>query len=213
MRWFAVLGVLALVLSGCASSKDSSSSTTLAPSTSKAANTTAPAPNHAPVIGAFAANVTKGAAPLKVRFTFNATDADKDNLTYVLSLGDGSANKTGALKAGNQTVVLANYTAAGNLTARLVVKDPKGAMANRTLALTITLPVVAGPHQCDIVPDQTVGDLYYTTEGGGNWIFQEANGIPGLQVENNSLTGPASGTIGESNKDWADCVNGDQLIF
>ena len=147
MRIAAVL-MIALLLAGCSSSGGSSSTTTTgAPSTTTTAPgaTTAPAStttlppssssgpadtNHAPSIDSFEANATG----LAVEFTFAATDADADPLTFVLSFGDGSTDATGALPKDNVTYM---FAAAGTYSANLTVSDGE-------LTATKTLLVEAG---------------------------------------------------------------------
>lgn len=103
--------------SATATSGTSSASSTSAPSSS---SSPAPNPNDAPV-ATIAANVTSGTAPLPVRFTLVATDADGDSLTYTFLAGDGSAAKTGALPA----TINHTFTTVGNYTAKVTASDGK----------------------------------------------------------------------------------------
>ncbi len=160
MRIVVLAVVLALALAGCVGTSDSSSSsnqtgtasgattasgtssqagaTSKAPtgsaSTSSSAPTSsgAPAANRAPSITLLAADVTAGAAPLAVSLALNATDADKDALTYTLGFGDGTADATGALPSGNVTHT---FAAAGNYTVKFTVSDGK-VTVNKTLLVT-----------------------------------------------------------------------------
>lgn len=163
MRAILSLALLAaLVLAGCTSSSSDESTSASTSATGKATTpssgtktesssstatgasaspTTAPAANRAPIIAAFSANVTGGAAPLTVGFSPNATDADEDALTFTLSFGDGSANATGRLPSANLTHI---FTVAGNHTVRLVVSDGK-AVANKTLQVQATAGASAPP--------------------------------------------------------------------
>lgn len=128
---FAVL--MLVVLSGCASpvepveSDDTSSSESTTPSetqtssASESGNVTSSTnategANRAPVIDSFLANITG----LTVSYSFNASDADGDTLTYELSFGDGSANVTGTGPVGNGTY---EFAAAGSYNLTLVVRD------------------------------------------------------------------------------------------
>ncbi|MEK6985399.1 MAG: PKD domain-containing protein [Candidatus Thermoplasmatota archaeon] len=167
MRRGALLSVgllLALVLSGCASkSDDSSTSSTAAPSvgsTESGAPTSSDSPssgaapssgapsssgapassgsNAAPVITVFAANVTD----LSVTFSITATDANNDALTYVLSFGDATANVTGTLPTANVTHA---FAAAGNYSAKLVVSDGKLSVNNTVLVQLSVVAAGAGP--------------------------------------------------------------------
>ena len=96
--------------------------------------------NRAPAINTFTVNKTTGLAPLKVSFRLNATDADKDALTYKLSFGDGSANATGSLPSGDVTH---SYSLKGNFTAKLTVTDGK-ISANKTLVVAVAGVAAAG---------------------------------------------------------------------
>ncbi len=147
----------ALLLAGCASKTDNASTgsgtnatsntsgskaTASGASSSGAASTSATASaNSPPVITAFSANRTIGKAPLAISFKLNATDANGDALTYVLSFGDGSANKTGSLPSANLTYT---YATKGNYTARLVVSDGR-ASANATTTVQAQAVGVSGP--------------------------------------------------------------------
>jgi PKD repeat protein len=144
-----------LILSGCTSKSDTSTSATGTSDTSSSGTGTngsgasgsgtssssgAPSStssgaraNAAPVINVFSVNKTAGAAPLKVSFKVNATDANKDALTYVLAFGDKTSNSTGSLPTGNVTHT---FTAAGNYTVKLVVSDGKLA-ANQTVVIKV----------------------------------------------------------------------------
>mgnify|MGYP001617646004 CR=1 FL=1 len=113
---------------GSTGSAGSSGAGTTAASSSSVASST----NRAPIIILFKANLTGLVAVLE----FNATDADKNPLTFVLSFGDATVNATGSLPKGNVTHT---FAAAGNYTAKLAVSDGK-ASVNRTLVLKVTLP-------------------------------------------------------------------------
>ena len=154
-----------LLLAGCTSSSDSDPSGSTSGSASGSATATAtgagtssgtstgtagsgtstgtagPATNHAPIITLFEANLTGKQAT----FTLNATDVDKDKLTFVLSFCDASANVTGALPASNVTHTFANP---GNYTARFAVTDGKDA-TNRTLNITVLAGGATAPKQED----------------------------------------------------------------
>jgi PKD repeat protein len=146
--------VACLALAGCSSKSDSTSSTAASgsdtasssggsssggstgggsSSTGPSSSSGASGPNAAPVITTFTVNKTTGAAPLKVSFAVNATDADKDALTYTLSYGDKTPDSTGKTLPS----LLHTYAVAGNYTAKLTVSDGKAA-ANKTVALKVT---------------------------------------------------------------------------
>jgi hypothetical protein len=210
--------VAVLAFAGCTSKSDSSSSTgtgtdtasgaasgtaTGSGTTSHAGTSTgvgatgttsaAPGANAAPAIHAFTANKTAGTTPLKVAFTLNATDADKDAITYVLSFGDGSANKTGSLPAPS---VDHTYLTKGNFTARLVVSDGKLA-SNKTLALKVTAPAATAPSGNPVTwQGYGVGTPAgcFTTDSDGNayldfdpaiagvWHFSATSTVPGASI-------------------------------
>ncbi|MEK6985914.1 MAG: PKD domain-containing protein [Candidatus Thermoplasmatota archaeon] len=175
---FALLG--ALLLAGCAgtsktdSSSDSTGSssvagsasgskatssstgTTSSPGTSAGSSSGASEANKAPAISEFSVNNATGVAPLQVAFSFNATDANKDALTYSLSFGDESANATGSLPS---AVVTHSFAAAGNYTAKLVVSDGK-ATANKTLIVQVAAGGAAGSGARQAV------DLSWVASGG-----------------------------------------------
>ncbi|HUR61115.1 MAG TPA: PKD domain-containing protein [Candidatus Thermoplasmatota archaeon] len=114
MRGWLAFGLMCvLFLSGCAQPSGSASSSpgthasgapaagttagaTAGTTTGATASSHATGPNHAPT-GALKANQTAGKAPLKVRFTLNATDADGDRLSYTLDFdGNGTVDAKGA---------------------------------------------------------------------------------------------------------------------
>jgi hypothetical protein len=157
---FALCTLLAAGFAGCSGKSDSSTSasgtasaSTSAPGTgsqsgtatgtgtgsASATSSSGTAANHAPVVNVFTVNKTAGAAPLKVAFKLNATDADQDKLTYTLAFGDATANVTGSLPAADATHT---FSVAGNYTARLVVSDGKAAV-NKTLLLHVASAAAA----------------------------------------------------------------------
>ncbi len=242
MRWLVVAAALALVLSGCASTKDgiasssasgssvskAAASSGAAASSSKAATSgtaavAANSTNHAPVVNSFTGKVTG----LNATFSLNATDADKDPLTFTLSFGDGSVNKTGSLPSGNLTYAFAK---AGNYTAKLVVSDGK-LTANKTVLMVVTAPAAAAAAgaldpNCQRPTAVSIPGGYYSDDrgspgagfvtGGGNWVYKETNGIKGLQITQNPGTAPAP-LGGSSDVDTLavkfNCQNGDELVF
>ena len=79
-------------------------------------------------------------APAIGAFTFNATDADGDDLTYTLAFGGNETNATGALVngTGNATHL---FAAAGSYNVTLTISDGKLSV-NRSLALNLTAGAV-----------------------------------------------------------------------
>mgnify|MGYP001619938352 CR=1 FL=1 len=134
-------------------SSAATSGTGTATGTAGATTTAGSSANRAPAISTFTVNKTLGAAPLKVQFKLNATDVDKDALTYKLSFGDGSADATGSLPAGNVTH---SFAAAGNYTVKFTVSDGKLSI-NKTLLVKVTAPAVAGPATTTFTASYEVG--------------------------------------------------------
>lgn len=165
--WLAVGVVCVLFLSGCAQkpSTATSSSTssspgspdTSTPSASPASTSTvapsstattskapaAAAPNHAPT-GSIKANRTTGAAPLKVSFKLNATDADGDKVSYAV---DFDGNGTVDAKLANATFPAQlnhTYAKAGSYNVTLTLTDGKNSTSYKT-QVNVTAPAPAGP--------------------------------------------------------------------
>jgi len=156
-----LLAALALLLAGCSSSPSSTSSSGKASSgasstgplgshssapgggsgggSSSGGPTGSPSSggsggaNHAPVITGFAASVATGPPPLAVNFTFVASDADHDALTWRLAFGDATTDATGS---GVNATVKHTFSAVGNYTAKLTVGDGK-AFANKTAVIHV----------------------------------------------------------------------------
>lgn len=150
-----VLLVAALAFAGCTSnatdddgeptssstsssrSTSSSGSSTSATGTSTSTTSTSPSVNRAPVAN-LTGNLTSGLAPLRVNFTLNATDADRDALTWVLSFGDASTNATGS----SLPVAVQHTFDAGTFNVTLTVSD---GTANDTVLFVLTVsPASAG---------------------------------------------------------------------
>ncbi len=92
--------------------------------------------NHAPVINVFTVNKTAGTFPLAVQFKMNATDQDKDALTFKLNFGDGTTELTGSLPRGNITHT---FTTKANFTVKFTATDGKLSV-NKTVKVTVTAP-------------------------------------------------------------------------
>lgn len=205
--------VLVAALSGCLADEAEPASVSSTPTTSAApvtnATTTSAAPNttvaanNAPTAN-LSSDVPNGTAPLNVTFTIEGTDADGDELSWTLDIdGDNESDYNGTELPSE---IVHEYLEAGNYTAILNVTDGTNS-TQASLDITVEVPI-ATSLVCDR-PDATSagGELYVISEGG-DWVFAEANGIPGLQVENNH-------PIGEPlwiNPAWVGCVGGDQMI-
>jgi PKD repeat protein/type 1 glutamine amidotransferase len=88
-----------------------------------------PPGNVAPTVQA-AADPASGSAPLRVRFTSAARDADGDPLTSVWDFGDGG-------RAGGTSAVH-TYTQAGTYDAKVTVTDPGGRTGTATVRVTVS---------------------------------------------------------------------------
>jgi PKD repeat protein len=124
-----VLLLIALAFAGCAGGADPEPSETTGSSSSTTPS--GPPPNQAPT-GTIQVSAANGSVPLTVNFTLDGHDADKDNLTWTLSFGDGDATNGTELPA----TVSHNYTAPGNLTVLYIISD---GIANATYNATLNL--------------------------------------------------------------------------
>ncbi|MEF3111746.1 PQQ-dependent sugar dehydrogenase [Streptomyces chrestomyceticus] len=90
---------------------------------------------HSPVAEA-KADRTSGQAPLRVKFTASATDADGDPLTYTWDFGDGATS--------NQQNPAHTYRKNGTYSATVTAKDPGGRTGTASVHLTVgnTAPTV-----------------------------------------------------------------------
>lgn len=175
--------------SGSATGTGSASGT----STGPAGNGTGNETNTAPM-ASLEVTPENGTAPLNVTFSLAGTDADGDNLTWVLVFGDGNQTNGTSLP----TTVNHTYAAAGNHTASLTVSD--GSL-NRTATAKVAAEgegAPSGPTIEDLCPTdsmavghETAG--YYATpadtasEPGSVWIYEESNGMPGLQRDDSTV--------------------------
>lgn len=231
------MGILALLLSGCAVEKPSasineaddgtSSSSTTTTTTTASQTTTSSAPgasageNQAPS-ATLNATATNGTAPLNVTFDLGGVDPDGDALTWTLTLGN--------VTLGNGTALPANVThvfEAGNHTVVLTVSDGH---ANASANVTLTVEAAAaepaapsGPTEDDWAtfnPDGTCdakgeiavpGGIYLHDRGSppGTGFFLGAG--TWVYEESNSLPGLQLG--GPDDTDYAHCANPDLLIF
>jgi hypothetical protein len=179
-----MLALLALVLSGCSSSKsggddhsvpessdeggdggetsESSSSSPSGPGpgptstthTSASGTSTGSAGNQAPT-AALTAAVNTGMIPLNVTFSIAGSDPDGDTLDYVLKFGDGSADASGK-DFGGAASQGHSYEAAGVYNATLTVTDGRGGEASATLTITAEAPT-GTDYSCTSAPLSTVG--------------------------------------------------------
>ena len=102
-------------------------------------STTAPA--NKPPVATLTSSVSSGAAPLAVTFTISGRDTDIGDraVSYTLDFGDGSTKLTDQSLPTAGTTVSHSYTKAGSYTAKLTVKDTRGATSAATSrAITAT---------------------------------------------------------------------------
>lgn len=222
----ALLALSTLALAGCADDAERTPLTSPTPSRSASAtgsstatgtgsssatgsstqtSTDASGSNQPPTASLSAAPAS-GSAPLDVTFSLGGTDPDSDALSWVLHFGDGNQTAGTTLP----TTVPHSFSAAGNYTASLVVSD--GAL-NRTATAKVsatgasapTGPTIEDlcPTDTDAVGNETVGfyatPMDSTTSPGALWIYEESNGMPGLQ--RNDSTQPT------------ECPTPDTIIF
>lgn len=155
MRFIAILSLLLVAFAGCSDSGDdepaetttqtttSTTQTTTATETTTTTQTTAPEPeenetqpNQAPVVK-FTADVASGQAPLLVNFSFEATDAEGDALTWTLDAnGDGESDAEGDESALPGT--FAFTFDAGTYEATFTASDTNATSASFTINVTET---------------------------------------------------------------------------
>jgi hypothetical protein len=219
--------LVSLTASGCFVEEDDPSTqdadaTSTTSTTAATTNTTTSTANRSPTAN-LTATPEDGAAPLNVTFAVGGSDPDGGALDWTLTLG----NET--LGSGNRTTLPGNVThqfsEAGNYTVILLVTDGRlNATANVTIEVTAganeTVPgateddwaVFNADGTCDAKGEiDLLGEYIHErgdppgtgyVAGGGTWIYEEANGIDGLQ-------------IGGSGEDaaYTACLNPDFLVF
>lgn len=230
MRGVVAVGAVLLVslaLSGCFVSKDDAKTDSAAiaeGSRATATNTTAARPAASNATGPTAnltASPSNGTAPLNVTFHVAGSVAAGHNATWTLAIGNASFANGTALPAN----VTHAFTEAGNHTVVLVVSDGRAnATANVTIQVIAGNATGAAPHEdkwatfnadgtCDAKGEFSVPGGRYIHErgsppgtgyvaGDGTWIYEESNGIAGLQ-----LGGP------DEDAAYTGCVNPDTLVF
>ena len=167
-----------------------------------------------------------GPAGNHTQFNITVSDRDGDDLTWRLDAdGDGQSEANGTRSG----LVAILFEVDGNYTATLTVSDGNTS-ANATLGFTVDAAVQEGPCGAEPEPcmvsendhvefwsdgvcqakDEIGDDMFgwirqepFMGVPGGTslWIYEETNGLDGLQVH--STEGGA----------YAECVNGDTIIF
>lgn len=193
------------------------------PTTTGATNSTGPnesVPN-APPTASLAANRTNGSAPLSVTFSLGGDDPDGDDLTWTLDAdGDGASDSNGTMLPAELSFL---FNETGNYTATLSVTDGN-ATANATVDVAVEGASAAkedlwvrwdAEGMCHAKEAVDVGPIWIHDRpgegapygsgletGGGTWIYEESNDVPGLQVGG-----------GDEDDAYVACANPDTLIF
>ncbi len=209
-KWWVAGATLLIALSGCAEPSGGLNQWEYTPPEEREPQETLasePAPNTAPE-AILAASVLNGTAPLNVTLTLEGSDADGDNLTWELTVGNETETGDALPATVNRTLE------AGNHTFTLVVRDGELA-GNATLVIAVAEAVEVVEEVSDGMCHRDTanqGDLYVHDEGG-TWVFMESNDVPGLQVGNSHPGGPEAGTAGFEKAEWADCQNPDLMLI
>lgn len=207
---------LPLALAGCSGDDDTpGTSTSSSPSaTSSSTNATAPAnlTNRAPTAN-LTADPATGTAPINVTFSVAGNDSDGDDLEWTLAFGDGSAENGTTLP----TTVVHEYAAGGNFSAVLMVSDGRAnATANATVAVAAgSAGFAPGMDPACQRPDAVGGEggFWLDDRGGGSiWVYEESNGIDGLQLTAEPSPVPAP-VGGHTDSLGASCLGGDTMLF
>lgn len=195
-----------------------SSSTGTATATSSTTTTGDPGANQAPN-ATLSAAPTNGTAPLNVTFQLEGDDPDGDALSWTLVFGDG--NQT----SGTSLPAMANHTyGPGNHTAVLQVLDGRGGNASSNATIRASSgggggggggapPPVDACTRPDAVGAGAEGTFWVDHRGGDSvWVYEETNGVPGLQLSNGVSPIPAP-IGGHTDPLGVNCLNGDSFYF
>ncbi len=194
--------------------------------------------NTAPV-AVLTADVLNGTAPLMVNLTLDGSDADGDNLTWILvgnETLEGSELPTTlnfTLDEGNHTFVFTVSDGELEHSVNLTIEVLAGAVEDLGPCGGEEEPCIIEDHiwvtvwsdgRCDAKGAQGValylhdrpgaGSQYGTgfVTGGGTWVYEESNGIPGLQLS--AELGPGGSTLGtDPIAVEKGCLNGDTMVF
>jgi PKD repeat protein len=161
---------------------------------------TTPPANQPPTVSV-TATPTTGTAPLNVAFVSNASDPERQALTFSWNFGDG--------QTANQASPSHIYQSSGTFTARLTVTDTAGATATATATITANAPTnrpptvsvtpstTSGPAALSVVFNTTATDPDGTI-ASYNWDFgdgQTANVASPTHVYQNAGTYTARITV------------------
>ncbi len=221
MRWITFALVIAISLSGCASEETTPEPNTGSETAEQPTNQTVEMANNTAPVASLAATAMNGTAPLFVDFTLNGTDADGDNLTWILSInGNETANGTSlpamanaTLDVGNHTILFTvfdgNLSSEANLTISVVAAAVEEVDPNAPIDMGWYWfdPVTS---LCNVKTFTTYGgSVYVSTLSGGTWVIAESNGEPGLQIADDH---PTTGTGGGFEIDAPGCIDGDLIL-
>lgn len=235
MRSVAVLAVVALLavtLAGCSqdpvrypngvpssSSRSHAASSSASRSSSSTTTTAGPGNGTTGPTANLTAAPANGTAPLNVTLTLSG-NVSAGNLTWTLLYGDGNVTNGTTLPA---TLVHA-YTGGGNFTPTLTVSDGS---RNATATARVTVAPGSAGFAPGMDPNCQRPDAVAVPPAGGaayyfdnrlpdsQWIYQESNHIPGLQLTQEPGTAPPpAGGPGDVDPLAVqyNCQNGDTLI-
>lgn len=216
----AAAALLATAMSGCAGGKEKDDGPSPSSSTS---SSTGPLANQTTnqtlvVLANLTATPLNGTAPLNVTFTLagNATRGNTTgNVTWTLAFGDGNSTNGTSLPHN----VTYSYAAGGNFSARLtVISGAMNATSNVTIAVAPGgVGFAPGMDPNCQRPDARGTDSggWIDDRGGGSvWVYEETNGLPGLQID--IRPSPVPAPVGGHQDSLAlqyNCVGGDQMYF
>ena len=110
--------------------------------------------NRPPVIDHLIVDKTSGKLPLEVNIRVEAMDREKDTMTYIWELGDGSTQET------TEPEIAYTFNEAGEYKVMVEVKDDVGASARSTV-----VPVVAGNSRPEVAIDLSGGNSSFFIAG------------------------------------------------
>ncbi len=164
--------------------------------------------NTAPV-ALLEASAINGTAPLNVTLTLNGTDAEGTNLTWTLTVGNQTLNGTSLPATVNQTLGAGNHTITltvsdGNLTGNATMLIQVAEAAEELVEEADDGICHADASDYQALPPAGPTILYLADT---SWIYEESNGIAGLQWSSEASLGGEHHALGEG------CLQGDTLLF
>ncbi|HKZ67239.1 MAG TPA: PKD domain-containing protein, partial [Chitinophagaceae bacterium] len=110
--------------------------------------------NRAPKVSAIRVNKTSGILPFAIKATVDASDPEKDKLSYLWNFGDGKTKETTAPEADY------TYNMTGDYKISVIVKDEKG-----DSTISNTIEVYAGNEEPIVGIEQTAGNRSFYLPG------------------------------------------------